>query len=317
MLRHRLLFAALAALGTSAAAALPARAQTSYAGGGALSGYTSGSQIDRRPLVPVTAYPASTLYLPGYRGTLWSPIFMTSINYPGYYGAYALSGVANNSLFYREPMVYPRDNSSVVSPVSTTIVPPAYTAPLMDAGYRLTAQAPAAPGVGLRTTVAPGNVATVRVRVPSDARVFFEGEPTTATGPDRLFESPPLTPGRSFRYDIKAVWDENGREVVRTRSVVVHAGDRASVNFMGDEEQPTLRTRPTVTAPPLPEAAQRPTTPGVPPERARNPGLPPRQSLAPATPEVAPGRPTNPAPPTPASNRREALEKAPGRSPGP
>jgi uncharacterized protein (TIGR03000 family) len=313
MLRHRLLFAALAALGMSAAAALPARAQSSYAGGGPVSGYTSGSQIDRRPLVPVTAYPASTLYLPGYRGTMWSPIFMTSINYPGVYGAYTLSGVANNSLFFREPMVYPRDNSSVVSPVSTTITPPAYSSPLMDAGFRVTASGPG----GLRTTAAPGTAATVRVRVPSSASVFFEGEPTAATGPDRLFESPPLAPGRSYRYDIKAVWEDNGREVVRTRSVTVHAGERVSVNFLNNEEPPTLRTRPSVTTPPLPESATRPATPGAPPERARDQGLPATQSLSPAVPTVVPGRPANPAPPTPDSNRRRALERAPGRPSGP
>ncbi len=337
MLRHRLFVAALAALGVAAAAALPARAQSSYAGGGALSGYTSGSQIDRRPVVPVTAYPATTLYLPGYRGTLWSPIFMTSINYPGVYGSYTLSGVANNSLYFREPMVYPRDNSSVVSPVSTTITPPAYTAPLMGAGLRTTA------------LTTPADVATVRVRVPADARVYFEGELTTTTGPERLFESPPLERGRNYRYDIRAVWDENGREVIRSRSVMVRAGETANVDLrVPAVETPTLRTRPnTATAPPLPEATERQTTPGVPPERARDqgpppsqqvkppapqaqpgapgarpeptrtPGLPASQSLSPANPQAAPGRPSNPTPPTPASNRREALERAPGRSPGP
>jgi uncharacterized protein (TIGR03000 family) len=266
MLRHRLLFAALAALGMSAAAAPPARAQTGYVSGGALSGYTSGSQIDRRPIVPVSAYPATTLYLPGYRGTLWSPIYMTSLNYPGVYGAYTLSGVANNSLYFREPMFYPRDNSSVVSTVSTTVAPPAYTAPFLGAGLRTAALAAAA------------DVATVRVRVPAEARLYFGGELTSATGPERLFESPPLERGRNYRYEVKAVWDENGREVVRTRSVLVRAGESASVDFLapaGADEGPTLRARPAATAPVLPEAAQRPATPGVPPERARDQGPPP------------------------------------------
>ena len=302
MLRHRMVFAVLGALALSAAAAPPARAQTGYVSGGALSGYTSGSQIDRRPVVPVTAYPATTLYLPGYRGTLWSPIFMTSLNYPGVYGSYTLSGVANNSLYFREPMAYPRDNSSVVSPVSTTIAPPAYTAPLMAAGLRTTALA------------TPADVATVRVRVSPDARVYFEGELTTTTGPERLFESPPLERGRNYRYAIRAVWDENGREVVRTTSVVVRAGETASVDLRAPAaETPTLRTRPnTATAPPLPEATERQTTPGVPPERARDRGPPPAESLKQPTPRVEPGRPSNP-PPTPESNRREAEERAPRR----
>jgi uncharacterized protein (TIGR03000 family) len=231
MLRHRLLSAALAALGLSAAAAPPVRAQTGYVSGGALSGYTSGSQIDRRPVVPVTAYPATTLYLPGYRGTLWSPIFMTSINYPGVYGSYALSGVANNSLYFREPMVYPRDNSVVVSAVSTTVVPPAYTAPLMPAGMRTTALSAAA------------DVATIRVGVPPQARVYFEGELTSATGPERLFESPPLERGRNYRYDIRAVWSDNqGHEVVQERTVLVRAGDQLTIDFLSPAPGPTLRT---------------------------------------------------------------------------
>jgi uncharacterized protein (TIGR03000 family) len=277
MLRHRFFFAALTALGLSAAAG-PSQAQTSYAGGGALSGYTSGSQIDRRPVVPVSAYPATTLYLPGYRGSMWSPIFMTSLNYPGVYGSYAM-GVANNSLYYREPMVYPRDNSSVVSAVSTTIVPP----------Y-------ANPAVGLRTTTLAtpaAGTASVRVLLPADARLYFEGVPTAPVGPDRLFESPPLALGRNYRYDIRAAWDENGREVVKTRSVVVHAGDRVRVDFTTPadlEEAPTLKTRPLA-----PSAPVRPTTPGIPPERSLSPRTAPESVRPPSppapTPERAPGRP--------------------------
>ncbi len=279
MLRHRIFFAALTALGLSAAAAGPSQAQTSYAGGGALSGYTSGSQIDRRPLVPVSAYPATTLYLPGYRGSMWSPIFMTSLNYPGVYGSYAM-GVANNSLYYREPMVYPRDNSAVVSAVSTTIIPP-YANPAM--GLRTTTLATPASGT-----------ASVRVLLPADARLYFEGVPTAVVGPDRLFESPALALGRNYRYDIRAVWGENGREVVKTRSVVVHAGDRVRVDFTTPadlEEAPTLKTRPIT--PPLP------------------------QSLSPRTAPSETVSPANPPVPTPESNRRKALERAPGRSPGP
>jgi uncharacterized protein (TIGR03000 family) len=251
----------------SAAVAPESRAQ--YVTAGPVSGYTSGSLIDRRPIVPVTAYPATTLYLPGYRGTMWSPIFMTSINYPGVYGSYTLSGVANNSLYYREPMVFPRDNSAVVSSVSTTIVPPA-------------------PGPAvLRTTTltrpATGT-ASIRVHLPADARLYFEGELTAAAGPDRVFESPELAPGRRYRYEVKAVWDENGREVVKTRSVLVRAGARADVDFTTADldEQPTLKTRSLPPSVPV-----RPTTPGVPPERSLSP-----EPVNPASPPPpAPERP--------------------------
>jgi uncharacterized protein (TIGR03000 family) len=176
-------------------------------------------------------------------------------------------------------MVYPRDNSSVVSAVSTTIVPP----------Y-------ANPAVGLRTTTLAtpaAGTASVRVLLPADARLYFEGVPTAPVGPDRLFESPPLALGRNYRYDIRAAWDENGREVVKTRSVVVHAGDRVRVDFTTPadlEEAPTLKTRPLA-----PSAPVRPTTPGIPPERSLSPRTAPESVRPPSppapTPERAPGRP--------------------------
>src|SRR5262249_26645159 len=40
------------------------------------------------------------------------------------------------------------------------------------------------------------NVVTIRMRVPSDARVWFEGEATSQSGADRTFVSPSLAPGR-------------------------------------------------------------------------------------------------------------------------
>ena len=49
------------------------------------------------------------------------------------------------------------------------------------------------------------------------AEVWFNGTPTTSTGPARQFASPPLTPGTRYSYDIRATWNENGREVTQTQ----------------------------------------------------------------------------------------------------
>jgi uncharacterized protein (TIGR03000 family) len=72
---------------------------------------------------------------------------------------------------------------------------------------------------------------TIRMRVPGSARVWFDGAATSQTGPDRWFESPALTPGREFVYNIRVQWQDNGKAVERSRAVTVHAGDRINLTF--------------------------------------------------------------------------------------
>jgi uncharacterized protein (TIGR03000 family) len=75
-------------------------------------------------------------------------------------------------------------------------------------------------------------VAHIDVVVPPNAQVFFDGEQTRQRGQFRRFVTPSLDPGQSFTYEIKAVWDENGNKVERTRKVHVRAGQQRSVDFM-------------------------------------------------------------------------------------
>jgi uncharacterized protein (TIGR03000 family) len=73
--------------------------------------------------------------------------------------------------------------------------------------------------------------ALVTVKVPADARLWFDGHPTTSTGAVRQFSSPALTPGRRYAYEVRARWKEHGREVTQTRQVVVTAGADVRVDF--------------------------------------------------------------------------------------
>jgi len=75
------------------------------------------------------------------------------------------------------------------------------------------------------------NAATIRMRVPSNARVWFEGEATAQSGADRTFVSPSLAPGRDYVYHVRVQWDENGKAVERNRDVTVHPGDRINLNI--------------------------------------------------------------------------------------
>jgi uncharacterized protein (TIGR03000 family) len=76
------------------------------------------------------------------------------------------------------------------------------------------------------------NEARLHVVVPADAKVWFDDKATQQTGPERYFESPPLTPGKEYSYDIKVQWrDRNGKEVTRTRHVDVRANSAVNVDF--------------------------------------------------------------------------------------
>jgi uncharacterized protein (TIGR03000 family) len=76
-----------------------------------------------------------------------------------------------------------------------------------------------------------GNAVTIRMTVPSGARVYFDGAATSQTGADRAFVSPPLTPGREYVYQIRVQWEENGKTTERNRKVTVHAGDRVNLTI--------------------------------------------------------------------------------------
>ena len=69
------------------------------------------------------------------------------------------------------------------------------------------------------------------IRVPDDAKIWFDDEKTTQTGPSREFVSPPLASGREYSYEVRAQWTENGREVTQSRRVAFRAGERVSIAF--------------------------------------------------------------------------------------
>jgi uncharacterized protein (TIGR03000 family) len=75
------------------------------------------------------------------------------------------------------------------------------------------------------------NSATMNVRVPADAEIWFEGSKTGQSGTTRTFVSPPLESGRGFTYEVRAHWTENGKEVDQTRQVHVRAGEKVDVDF--------------------------------------------------------------------------------------
>jgi uncharacterized protein (TIGR03000 family) len=101
---------------------------------------------------------------------------------------------------------------------------PSYSYAAQSSDYYYGAYAP--------SQTAPGNMARVRLIVPADAKVWFDGKETKQGGTERRFESPALTPGRAYSYDVKVRWrDREGKEMTRTRQVDVSANANVTVDF--------------------------------------------------------------------------------------
>jgi uncharacterized protein (TIGR03000 family) len=104
------------------------------------------------------------------------------------------------------------------------------------AGPPMLPKGEAAPAFALPAEAVPAGArpapAFIQVIVPADGRIWFDGEPTSQTGPLRRFETPPLEGGRYALYEVKARWRQDGREVSRTRPVRVLPGQRLTVDFL-------------------------------------------------------------------------------------
>ena len=75
-------------------------------------------------------------------------------------------------------------------------------------------------------------VALIEVTVPSaDAKVWIDGAETKSRGVSRTYESVGLESGRDFKYQIKASWLVEGKEVVVERTVTFQAGKTVKVDF--------------------------------------------------------------------------------------
>lgn len=75
-----------------------------------------------------------------------------------------------------------------------------------------------------------GMGASVKFRLPADAKLFVDGRPTALTGSERVFTTPPLARGRFF-YDVRAELMVDGKAVVEEKRVIVEAGADVTESF--------------------------------------------------------------------------------------
>jgi uncharacterized protein (TIGR03000 family) len=73
--------------------------------------------------------------------------------------------------------------------------------------------------------------ATVVVNLPADAQLTVQGSPTRLTSSRRVFVSPPLQPGKSYTYTLKAQVVRDGERLSATRTVAVRPGRQSEVTI--------------------------------------------------------------------------------------
>jgi len=61
--------------------------------------------------------------------------------------------------------------------------------------------------------------------LPADALVWIEDAPTTSTGDERHYVSPPLEVGKELHYSIRVAWVEDGKWVAKESKIAVKAGE--------------------------------------------------------------------------------------------
>lgn len=73
--------------------------------------------------------------------------------------------------------------------------------------------------------------AVLIIRLPAAASLTIDETPTKATGAERTFVTPPLTPGKTYAYTLVATWDDNGEAKNVTHKARVRAGERTMVDL--------------------------------------------------------------------------------------
>src|SRR5712692_4227156 len=71
----------------------------------------------------------------------------------------------------------------------------------------------------------------INLRVPADAKIWFDGRETIQTGTARSFESPRLAVGPEYTYEVRIQSKRDGKEVTQIRQVIVHAGDQINLTL--------------------------------------------------------------------------------------
>jgi uncharacterized protein (TIGR03000 family) len=78
----------------------------------------------------------------------------------------------------------------------------------------------------------PPNAALIVVTMPPDGRLLANGQPIAGTGSVRVFQTPPLEPGREYDYEIQISLERGGKKYEpKEVTKKFRAGERVNVEF--------------------------------------------------------------------------------------
>jgi len=78
---------------------------------------------------------------------------------------------------------------------------------------------------------APDRKVHIDMRLPADAKVWFNGKEVRSSGAWRRFESPVLNEDGNYTYNLRVAWKNGARAMEQARRVIVHPGDHLALNF--------------------------------------------------------------------------------------
>lgn len=88
------------------------------------------------------------------------------------------------------------------------------------------------PGGTAPQTRSPDNTVTIDVRVVDpDAEVWVDDHKTTQKGTQRRYTTPPLTPGKQYKYEIRVESMRDGKKVEQKQEITFEAGQHVGVDF--------------------------------------------------------------------------------------
>ena len=150
------------------------------------------------------------------------PTLMTSINYPGVYGAFYI-GAAPSA--YVPGISVP---AMTLRPTWTTLAPAWATPPNPP---------PVPPAVSptkareIFVEEETSASAMLTIYTPEQASVWVQGQALPGTGEEHRYKTPPLPRNQLFTYELRAVWSQDGQPVSDTRTVTVQAGKQHRIGF--------------------------------------------------------------------------------------
>jgi uncharacterized protein (TIGR03000 family) len=76
------------------------------------------------------------------------------------------------------------------------------------------------------------DTARLILQIPTDAEVWINGEKTPQKGARRIYESPKITNGKPFAFEVKITWLENDKRMNEERKLSLGAGESRTLMIL-------------------------------------------------------------------------------------